>query len=224
MSITGHSLQKTISSVDTKSYACPLTVDCAVFGFQEGILKLLLVKRAVEPYKGRWLLPGGAMEEGQSLDDAMNAVLFHLTGIHNIHKEQVKCYGELHRHPIRRVVTLCFYALIKPENHPIIPKSYVSEVKWVPFKEIPSLGFDHDLLVKDAYDLLQRNLEEKLLFDELLPEKFSLKELQDLYEVILDVKLDRRNFRKKMMQKNLLINTGEKKPGAKGGPELYRLK
>jgi 8-oxo-dGTP diphosphatase len=219
-----HTIQKTISSVDDKSYACSITVDCAVFGFQEGILKLLLVKRAIEPYKNRWLLPGGAIEEGQSLDDAMNAVLFHLTGIDKIHKEQVRCYGEVDRHPVRRVVTLCFYALIKPENHPVIPKSYVSEVKWVPFHEIPSLGFDHDILVRDAYDLLQRNLEEKLLFDELLPEKFTLKELQDLYEAILNVKLDRRNFRKKMMQKDLLINTGEKKPGAKGGPELYKLK
>ncbi len=216
--------RKTISSIDQDSYSCPITVDCAIFGFQDGELQLLLVKRAIEPYKDMWLLPGGAVEEGQSLNEAMDAVLFHLTGIHGIHKEQVKCYGDPGRHPVRRVVTLCYYALIKPENHPVIPKSYISDFKWFPFSEIPHLAFDHDELVRDAHELLQRNLEEKLLFDELLPEKFTLRELQNLYESILGVSLDRRNFRKKMIQKNLLVNTGEKKPGLRGGPELYKLK
>lgn len=218
------SFKKAVSSVDDKTYTCSITVDCAVFGFQEGVLKLLLVKRAIEPYKNFWLLPGGAMKEGQSLDDAMDAVLYQLTGMSNIHKEQVKCYGDIDRHPIRRVITLCFYALVKPEEHPVIPSSYVSEAKWVSLDEIPALGFDHDALVKDAHDLLKRNLEEKLLFGELLPGRFTLKELQDLYEAILGISLDRRNFRKKMLQTNLLIHTGEKKPGARGGPELYQLK
>ncbi len=216
--------KKAVSSVDDKTYSCSITVDCAVFGFQEGVLKLLLVKRAIEPFKDSWLLPGGAMQEGQSLNDAMDAVLFRLTGMTNVHKEQVKCYGDIDRHPVRRVVTLCFYALVKPEDHPVIPRSYISEAKWVSLDDIPPLGFDHDTLVKDAHALLKRNLEEKLIFGELLPEKFTLKELQDLYEAILGNSLDRRNFRKKMLQTQLLIHTGEKKPGARGGPELYRLK
>lgn len=224
MSTSLSTFKKTISSVDSNTYQCSVTVDCAIFGFQEGVLKLLLVKRAIPPFEGHWLLPGGAIEEGQSLDDAMDDVLFSLTGMTHIHKQQVRCYGEVGRHPVRRVITLCFYALVKPEDHPVIPKNHVSDVRWFPLDKIPKLGFDHDHLVKDAHELLQRNLEEKLLFGELLPEKFTLKEMQDLYEAILGISLDRRNFRKKILQKNLLINTGEKKPGARGGPELYRLK
>ena len=218
------SFKKTVSSVDSTTYSCSVTVDCAIFGFKEGVLNLLLVKRAIEPFKGYWLLPGGAIEEGQSLDDAMDAVLFGLTGMSHIHKQQVQCYGDVNRHPIRRVITLCFYALVKPEDHPVIPKNHVSDVRWFPLEEIPELGFDHEQLVRDAHALLKRNLEEKLLFGELLPEKFTLKEMQDLYEAILGISLDRRNFRKKILQTGQLINTGEKKPGARGGPELYRLK
>lgn len=213
-----------VTKVDTSSYQCTITVDCAIYGFQDDELKLLLTKRSVEPYKDMWLLPGGIMNEGQSLEEAVNFVLFNLTGIDHVHQEQVKCYSRIDRHPVKRVVTVSFYALIKPENHPVIPKNYISEVKWFSVKEIPSLAFDHNLLAGDALDMLKRNLQEKLLFGELLPEKFTLKELQGLYESILGEKLDRRNFRKKILQGGLLQNVGEKKAGVRGGPELYKLK
>lgn len=220
MDIKDNFLQTTVNA----SYECTLTVDGAVFGFQDGELKLLLVKRALEPYKDCWMLPGGVMEEGQSLEVAINNVLFKLTGIDGIHKEQVKCYSQVDRHPVKRVVTVSFYALVKPENHPTIPKNYVSEVKWFSIGEIPGfLGFDHDIVWQDALDLLKRNMQEKLLFGELLPKKFTLKELQDLYESILGEPLDRRNFRKKITQIGLIEGTGCKKPGVKGGPELFRL-
>ena len=122
-------------------------------------------------------------------------------------------------------MNVSFYALVKPENHPAIAKNYVSEVKWYPINQLPSkLGFDHEIVVNDSLEKLKSNLRENAIFGELLSEKFTLKELQDLYENILVEKLDRRNFRKKILQLDLLEKTNEKKTGIKGGPDLYRIK
>ena len=164
------------------------------------------------------------MSQGQTLEESVNKVLFNLTGIDNIHQEQVKCYSAVERHPVKRVVTVCFYALIKPENHPILAKNYVSEVKWFSLNELPRMAIDHNRLATDALFKLQDNLKQKLIFGELLAKKFTLKELQDLYESILNEKLDRRNFRKKIKQMDLLLKTKEKKVGVKGGPSLYTIK
>ena len=211
--------------VNANSYEATITVDCVVFGFQDNVLKVLLVRRTIQPFMGSWMLPGGIMDEGQSLNEAINHVLHNLTGIHDIHQEQVKAYGELDRHPMKRVITVCFYALIKPENHPVIARDYIADIKWFSMGNIPSqLGYDHNMLVQDAWAKLKQNVEKNLGFGELLPNEFTLKELQDLYECILGEKLDRRNFRKKILQLNLLESTMEKKVGVKGGPELYRLK
>ncbi|MEQ9305574.1 MAG: NUDIX domain-containing protein, partial [Marinoscillum sp.] len=152
------------------------------------------MKRSVEPFKGSWMLPGGMMSEGLTLEESVSKVLYGLTGIHDVHQEQVKFYSSIDRHPVKRVVTVCFYALVKPENHPVIAKNYVSDVEWYALPNLPQLGFDHDQLVVDALAKLRENLRQNLLFGELLPEKFTLKELQDLYESILDETLDRRNF------------------------------
>jgi 8-oxo-dGTP diphosphatase len=214
----------TISTVIQSSYACTLTVDCGIFGFQDNELKLLLVKRSIEPYKDFWMLPGGIMGEGETLEESVNKVLFNLTGIDNVHQEEVKTYSSVNRHPIKRVVTVCFYALVKPENHPVIAKNYVSDVQWFSLMKLPKLGFDHEILVKDALTKLKDNLSQNLIFGELLPEKFTLKEMQDLYECILNETLDRRNFRKKILQMDLLVPTNEKKAGIKGGPELYMIR
>lgn len=212
-------------SVTKDAYECTITVDCAVFGFQEGVLKLLLVQKPQEPFKGYWLLPGGIMKEGQTAEEAIDHVLLTLTGLKNVHQEQVHCYTEVHRHPLKRVITICYYGLINPENHPIIKQKHMNGVEWYRLDELPELGFDHRRLVDDALRRLKSNVEERLILGELLPAKFTLKELQELYESLLDEKLDRRNFRKKILQKDLLINIGEKKVGAKGGrPDLYRLK
>ncbi|SIR11306.1 NUDIX hydrolase [Maribacter ulvicola] len=212
-------------TIKESSYECSMTVDCAVFGFHENQLKILLVKRSIQPFKNRWLLPGGIMEEGQTLVESVDFVLHQLTGITNLHKQQVKTYSDVNRHPTKRVVTVCYYALVKPENHPVIPKNHISEVKWHAINEsLPKLAFDHSTLLNDALDALKSNLRDKLIFGELLPEMFTLKELQDLYENILGEELDRRNFRRKIHQMNLLELTGNKKIGVQGGPSLYRLK
>lgn len=212
------------TTVTHDSYECTLTVDCAIFGFQDNELKILLVKRSIDPYIDHWMLPGGTMDEGNTLEDAVVTVLFNLTGITNVTYEQVKVYSQVDRHPVKRVVTTCFYALVKPENHPVIPKSNVSDVNWFPVSELPALGFDHRTITQDALTKLRNNLEQKLVFGELLPEKFTLKELQDLYENILGEPLDRRNFRKRLLQMGLLEPTTEKKAGVQGGPLLYMMK
>lgn len=211
-------------SVTQDSYECTITVDCAVYGFQDGILKLLLVKRASDVYEESWLLPGGIVQENQTAEEAASHVLYSLTDIDNVHHEQVKIYSDINRHPVKRVITVCFYALVKPENHPVIAKKNVSEIKWFPIDQIPQMSFDHNQLAQDSLEKLKVNLESRLLLGELLPEKFTLKELQDLYEAILEESLDRRNFRKRLLQKGLIDKVGEKKQGVKGGPDLYKWK
>lgn len=212
------------TAVSLDSYECTIAVECCVFGFQDNELKILLVKRSIEPFKDHWMLPGGAMGEGKTLSESVNDVLANLTGIKKISLAQVASYSDVNRHPVKRVVSVSFYALVKPENYPVIPKNYISDIKWYGLSELPSLGFDHDQLLEDALDKLRDNLREHLVFGELLTDKFTLTELQELYESILGEKLDRRNFRKKILQMNILEPTNTKKSGVKGGPILYRRK
>lgn len=212
-------------TVDSSSYACPITVDCAIFGFQENTLKVLLVKRSIAPFKDSWLLPGGILFKDQTLEETINTLLFELTGISGIRQQQVKIYSDINRHLTKRVVTVCYYALVKPEEYTIIAKHHFSDIQWFSIDEVlPKLAFDHSTLFKDALNRLKRNLKRRLVFGDLLSEEFTLKELQDLYENILKIQLDRRNFRKKIMQMDLLEPTGNKKKGVRGGPELYKLK
>lgn len=210
------------TAVSSDSYECTIAVECCVFGFQDNELKILLVKRSIEPFKDHWMLPGGAMGEGKTLSESVNDVLDNLTGITKISLEQVASYSNVNRHPVKRVVSVSFYALVKPENYPVIPKNYISDIKWYGLGELPSLGFDHDKLLEDALNKLRDNLKEHLVFGELLTNRFTLTELQELYESILGEKLDRRNFRKKILQMNILEPTNQKKSGVKGGPILYK--
>ncbi len=212
------------TAVTPDSYECTIAVECCVFGFQENELKILLVKRSIEPFKDHWMLPGGAMVEGKTLHESVNNVLDKLTGIKRISLEQVASYSEVDRHPVKRVVSISFYALVKPENYPAIPKNYISDIQWYSLDGLPKLGFDHDKLLKDAVERLRDNLRSHLVFGELLPDLFTLTELQELYESILGESLDRRNFRKKILQMNILQATNEKKAGVKGGPILYKIR
>lgn len=212
------------TAVSLDSYECTIAVECCVFGFQDNELKILLVKRSIEPFKNHWMLPGGAMGEGKTLSESVNDVLDNLTGIKKISLEQVASYSNVNRHPVKRVVSVSFYALVKPENYPVIPKNYISDIKWYGLSDLPNLGFDHDRLLEDALEKLRSNLREHLVFGELLTNRFTLTELQELYESILGEELDRRNFRKKILQMNIVEPTNEKKAGVKGGPVLYKIR
>ncbi|MEM6641806.1 MAG: NUDIX domain-containing protein [Bacteroidota bacterium] len=210
------------TAVTEDAYECTVAVECCLFGFQDNQLKILLVKRSIAPFQDSWVLPGGAMIEGKTLTESVNTVLDKLTGIKEIALEQVACYSKVDRHPIKRVVSVSFYALVKPENYPVIPRNYISEIKWFDILSVPELGFDHSKLLADSLSKLRENLRQNLVFGELLPDLFTLTELQELYENILGEQFDRRNFRKKIMQMNLLTATDEKKQGVKGGPTLYK--
>jgi len=211
--------------VQPDSFECSVTTDIAVFGYVEHKLRILLTKRSVGDYTNHWLLPGGVLEANENLEDCASKVLYALTGFTNIHFEQVKAYAAVNRHPLKRVITISFYALVKPENHPLSLKGNVEEIKWFDLDEIPdNMGFDHGEIIRDAHLFLKKNLKDKLIVGELLPEKFTLQELQKLYEDILGVTLDKRNFRKRIFQMDILENTGEKKTGVKGGPMLHSYK
>lgn len=205
------------------SFESSITADICLFGFKKGHLKVLLVKRTVGAYKNTWLLPGGVMEDDETIDECAHKVLRCLIGVENVHISQVKAYTNIKRHPVKRVVTISFYALIKPENHPMEQKMDVTEIKWFRLNKLPeNIGFDHLEIIKGAHSLLKQNLKSDLIFGELLPETFTLNELQTLYESILNKEFDRRNFRKKILQMNMLENTGVIKKGIKGGPYLFR--
>ncbi|GMN11294.1 NUDIX domain-containing protein [Croceitalea sp. MTPC9] len=209
--------------VKQQSFECSITTDVALFGFSDGVLKVLLTKRTVGFRKDYWLLPGGVMEDYETVEACASKVLNYLTGIKNVHMEQVKSYSALDRHDVKRVVTVSFYALVQPQDHPIEQKIDVTEVKWFALDNLPeNIGFDHRQILEDAHKMVKLNLRQNMIFGELLPETFTLNELQTLYEAILEEELDKRNFRKKISQLELLENTGIVKKGVKGGPWLYR--
>ena len=218
---TGKNLHDFQVKVD--SFECSITVDIAVFGYVENRLKLLLTKRTVGGFMDHWLLPGGVMEAEENLQDCAHKVLFALTGVRDIHFEQVRVYAALDRHPVKRVITVSFYALVRPENHSLALRENVEQIDWFDIDGIPeNLGFDHAQIIRDAHQFLKNNLKDRLIVGELLPETFTMTELQTLYEDILGIKLDKRNFRKRIFQMELLKKTGKVKVGVKGGPMLYR--
>ncbi|MEM9930349.1 MAG: NUDIX domain-containing protein [Bacteroidota bacterium] len=214
--------QEYASQVSTESHAVALTADCAVFGFFGDALRILLVRRAVEPFKGAWALPGGVMQPNETLEDTAIHLLRTLVNVENVKIRQVKTYSGLYRHPIRRVVTTSYFALVSPEDHNPVAREHLDKVMWCPLEELPELGFDHLTIVQDAHKALKEALRRQPLAFQLLPENYTLKEVQKVYESIIGEDLDRRNFRRKIMAYGFLINTEEKKPGVKGGPELYR--
>lgn len=186
-----------------------LSVDCVIFGFEKSELKVLLVKLNVEPCKGEWALPGGNVKFDEDLEHAAQRVLEELTGVKNLYMEQVKTFGSVDRFPLFRVITIAFYSLVKPEQYILHPGPKATEAKWFSISEISNLPFDHNEILAQAIRKLQTKVRYEPIGFELLPKKFKLSQLQDLYESILDVKLDKRNFRKKLLSMNLLVQLNE---------------
>jgi len=197
---------KHTSRVTTESHAVALTADCAIFGFSAEALRVLLVRRAVEPFKGAWVLPGGAMQPEETLEDTATHLLRNLVNVENVPMRQVATYSGLYRHPIRRVVTTSFFALVSPEDHDPIAREYLDKVMWCPLNDLPELGYDHRVILDDAYEALKEELRQQPLAFHLLPDNFTLKEAQEVYESILGEELDRRNFRRKILAYDFLIN------------------
>ena len=205
------------------SSAATHTVDVVLFSFAEAELRVLLVKRDVDPFAGSWVLPGGAMSDTDNLEETARRVLEDLVGVRQVYLRQVSTYSDPDRHPVRRVVTTSYYALVRPEHHTPVAQHYLSEARWFSLAEVPALGFDHDRLLRDAHSRLTQHLRSRPLAFDLLPDRFTLSEAQQLYQEILGEELDRRNFRRKLLSTNLLIETDAKRQGVKGGPVLYRI-
>lgn len=199
-----------------------ITVDCVIFGFNEDKLKILAIKRSSKPESGKWALPGGFMEKGESLEQAADRVLEMLTGVEGIYMEQIQAFSNVKRHPEGRVVTIGFFALINPENFELKPSKHASEAEWFELDDMPTLAFDHEDIFDAGLSMLRREIKLRPIGFELLPTKFTLTDLQKLYEAIIEGDLDRRNFRRKIKAMGFLKELKEKRKGAHVGATLYK--
>lgn len=201
-----------------------VAVDCIIFGYDisEKEIKLLLFKRMFEPAKGRWSLAGGFVKENESLDDAASRILRKLTGLRSVFLKQSYAYGETGRDPGDRVISVAYFALITIRD---INKELAREngVSWCSLSRLPDLIFDHPLMVRRALTDLQNQVRIKPVGFELLPDKFTLVQLQELYEAIFQINIDKRNFRKKILSMEILEKLDEKeKETSKKGAYYYR--
>ncbi|HEY8510306.1 MAG TPA: NUDIX domain-containing protein [Cyclobacteriaceae bacterium] len=198
-----------------------VAADCIIFGFDGRQLKVLLVKRSFEPEAGRWSLVGGFVNAGESVNDAAARILKRLTGLDNIYMEQLHCFGDVNRDPAARVVSVAYYALINIADYSR-QLNLEHEPHWFSLKELPDLIFDHSQMVKLAVERLQQKVATHPVGFELLPRKFTLPQLQNLYEAIYQAKLDRRNFSRKILSLGILKKLDEKeKESSKKGAFLY---
>ncbi len=200
-----------------------VAVDCIIFGYDisEKEIKLLLFKRMFEPAKGKWSLAGGFVQENESLDEAASRILRKLTGLGSVYLKQSFAYGETARDPGDRVISIAYFALITIRD---INKELAREngVSWWSLSRLPDLIFDHPLMVRRALTDLQNQVRIKPVGFELLPDKFTLVQLQDLYEAILQKNIDKRNFRKKILSMEILEKLDEKeKETSKKGAYYY---
>ncbi|WP_373058005.1 NUDIX domain-containing protein [Zunongwangia sp. H14] len=200
-----------------------ITIDCVVFGFEAGSLEILLVKHGQGIRKGEWGLPGGWIKKEEGLDDAAHRLLRELTGLNNIYLEQLKAFGEPDRFPVGRVITIGYNALIKREDYNVKAGFTASEAKWYKINEIPHLIYDHNEILDYSLKRLRRRVRKAPIGFNLLPEKFTLLQLMQLYEEILGVEMDKPNFRRKILRMKLLVDLNEKqKDVSHRAAKLYR--
>lgn len=192
-----------------------VTTDCVIFGFDGAKLKVLLIERGLEPFKGRWAFPGGFMRMDESAEEGALRELREETGLTGAYIKQFHTFSDPHRDPRERVITIAYYALVRIQD--VKGGDDAAKAQWFDLEEVPSLAFDHDRILRRAMQELRRQIHFEPIGFELLPEKFTMTALQRLYEAILDVKFDRRNFSKKMLHFGLLdqLDEKEKSPRAK---------
>ncbi len=200
-----------------------ISVDCVIFGYDEKELKVLLIKSDLEEFSGLYSLLGDLIKPDEDLETASYRILRERTGMDDVYLEQVQAFGSIDRHPSGRVITIAYYSLIDIKHHKL--QLSHNELNWYPVNEIKKLAFDHKLILESCLKRLQQQVMDYPVVFNLLPEKFSLRQLQELYEAILGVELDRRNFRKKISIKEWLIDIGEMEDDVPHRPgKLYRLK
>jgi ADP-ribose pyrophosphatase len=198
-----------------------VSVDCIIFGFSEGELSLLLFKRLVEPAQGNWSLPGGFIQENESAEEAASRVLHDLTGLNHLYMEQLRVFSEINRDPGERVLSIAYYALVNVADY---DRDLVlqNNAHWRNINDLPELIFDHRDMFRLALERLRHKASTEPVGFNLLPEKFTVPQLQSLYEAIYGSTIDKRNFRKKIQTMNFLEKSEEKdKSGSKRGAYLY---
>ncbi|MFT5884291.1 MAG: 8-oxo-dGTP diphosphatase [Arcticibacterium sp.] len=207
----------------SKQTKCLVALDSIIFGFDGSKLKLLLVKRGIEESKDVWSLMGGWLKLNESLDEAASRVLDNLTGLKDIYLEQLSTFGLPERDPVERTVAVTYFALINVEDYSLFDSGGY-QAEWFDMDQLPDLLFDHRDMVKHAINRLRSKAAFHPLGFELLPEKFTLPELQTLYEAIFDVRFDKRNFSRKILSNGILDKLDEKQKGhSKKGAFLYKL-
>lgn len=191
------------------------SIDCVIFGFEEGILKILLIERNDPPFQDWWALPGYLVNRDEGLEEAAQRILYNFTGLKDIYLEQFYTFGDVNRHPQGRLITVAYYALIQLNGKKDLKPStsYVKKAFWHPVNNLPPLAFDHTKIFEKSLQKIRRKIGYSPIAFELLPEKFTLTQLQNVYEAVLNKKLDKRNFRKKMLNYGILKELDEKQQG-----------
>lgn len=196
-------------------YSSAVSIDCVLFGFDGGELKILLIERNEEPFKDWWALPGNLVAENESLDQSASRILHELTGLSNIYMEQYYTFGEVGRHPQGRVITVAYYAILRLGGDKALKPltNYAKNAQWINVQELPKLAFDHQHIFDKGLEKIKRRIKHLPIAFELLPEKLTLTQVQNVYELILGKKLDKRNFRKKILSFGVLRELDEKQKG-----------
>ena len=198
-----------------------VTTDCVIFGYDGKDLKLLLVERGIPPFKGMWALPGGYLQMDEDAIDGAKRELFEETGLRDAYIEQFRTFSAVDRDPRGRVITIAHLALVRISE--VKGGDDAAKARWFPLKDVPQLAFDHDMILREAMKALRQKIHFEPVGFELLPAVFTMPQLQHLYESILDVRFDRRNFTSKMLHLGILEDTGDRQAGAPSRvPATYR--
>jgi 8-oxo-dGTP diphosphatase len=199
-----------------------VTVDIVIFTVRGGSLQVLLVKRGVPPFEGQYAIPGGFIREDESLEEAALRELHEETGVRNVFLEQLYTFGDPKRDPRGRVITIAYYALIASDKLSLVAGADAAEAQWFPASSLPPLAFDHKSILDYALERLRNKLEYTTVGFQLLPEKFTLGELQAVYEAILGRQLDKRNFRRKLALLGILKTLREWQHTGRKPAQLFR--
>ena len=201
-----------------------VTTDIVIFTVRDKQLKLLLIMRGGEPFKGKWALPGGFVQLDEDLETGARRELAEETGVTGVYLEQLYTYGAVNRDPRERVITVAYYALIPSDQIVLQAATDAEAVGWFAMDELPELAFDHQQIVDMAHQRLVAKLDYSTIAFQFMPDEFTLSELQDVYEIILREEMDRRNFRKWMLALDQIKETGnEKREGAHRPAKLYKV-
>ncbi len=199
-----------------------VTIDCVVFGYDGIALSLLLINRKEAPFINMWTLPGGFLFLEETPEESARRILKSKTGLNNLYLEQLYTFGDVKRDPRGRVLSVAYYALVDPRRLELLAGIAANDVKWFESSKLPKTAFDHKEIIKVAYNRLKAKVTYQPIGFELLDKKFTLTELQFLYECILQRPIDKRNFRKRILESKVIKSTGEKRSGQKNrAPELF---